>query len=231
MKNLTLTVDGYSISVRNRIGITQNFIVSAADLAAQPALLAVGVNGQVNYFTNGFNTRTRGVDVVGTYRTTLDEAAVNLTLAYNYNKSTVTKYDPQVIGPNQILDAEHLAPNHRVVFTTNWSLDGVSINVRENYYSWWLSAQDYVSTSNPVAQRFGGKFTTDLDVSYTFAKNYTLTLGAQNLLDERPDKLSSVSTPIFPLTGGSSDGQVFARNGGPFGFNGGLYYARLRVKY
>jgi iron complex outermembrane receptor protein len=231
VNNLTLTVDGYSISVRNRIGITQNFIVSAADLAAQPALLAVGVNGQVNYFTNGFNTRTRGVDVVGTYRTTLDEAAVNLTLAYNYNKSIVTKYDPQVIGPNQILDAEHLAPNHRVVFTTNWSLDGVSINVRENYYSWWLSAQDYVSTSNPVAQRFGGKFTTDLDVSYTFAKNYTLTLGAQNLLDERPDKLSSKSTPIYPLTGGSSDGQVYARNGGPFGFNGGLYYARLRVKY
>ena len=36
---------------------------------------------------------------------------------------------------------------------------------------------------------------------------------------------------LFPVVGGSADGQVYPRNGGPFGLNGGLWYARIRVKY
>ncbi|VXD06393.1 hypothetical protein SPHINGOT1_660085 [Sphingomonas sp. T1] len=35
---------------------------------------------------------------------------------------------------------------------------------------------------------------------------------------------------IYPLTGDTSDGQVFPRNGGPFGSNEGFYYTCLRVK-
>jgi iron complex outermembrane receptor protein len=226
VNKLTLTVDAYRIDVKNRIGITQNFTVTAADVAARPSLIAVGVGGQVNYFTNGFNTRTQGIDVVSTWRTTLSNADLNFSLAYNYNKSEITSYNPKVIGANQIIDAEHLAPNHRIVFAAGWSLDGLSFNVRENYYSWWKSAQDY-----GPGQTFGGKFTTDLDVSYTFAEHFTLTVGAQNFTDEHPDRLTPASVPIYPITGGTSDGQVYPRNGGPFGFNGGFYYARLRVKY
>ena len=231
---LTLTVDGYSISVRNRIGITQNFTVSALDLIAQPALAAVGLGGNINYFTNGYNTRTRGVDVVATYHTTLSDALLNFTLAYNYNKSTVTKRDTIVInGLNtfvisdpQVIDVEHLAPNHRAIFTTNWSLGDLSINARENFYSWWRDEVDY------PGQHFGSKFTTDLDVSYTFAGHYTLTVGASNLLDNHPDKIAqSSSNPIYPITGSTADGQIYPRNGGPFGFNGGLWYVRVRAKY
>ncbi|MBU3537247.1 hypothetical protein KHT87_22750, partial [Alkalihalobacillus clausii] len=66
-----LTVDAYDITVKDRIGVSQNFNVSAADVLAQPALAAVGVGGAVNYFTNGFTTETQGVDVVGTQRTHL----------------------------------------------------------------------------------------------------------------------------------------------------------------
>lgn len=223
---LTLTVDGYQIDVRNRIGISQNFAVTAADIVKQPALAAVGAGGNINYFTNGFNTRTRGVDVVATYRTTLSEALLNFTLAYNYNKSEVTKFDPLVISNAQIIDVAHLAPNHRAIFTTNWSLGDLSITARENFYSWWQNEVDY------PGQHFGSKFTTDLDVSYTFAGHYTLTIGASNLLDNRPDKIKqSSSNAIYPITDSTADGQIFPRNGGPFGFNGGLWYVRVRAKY
>lgn len=227
LRALTLTVDGYRIDVDNRIGISQTFNVTAANLIAQPALAAVGVGGAVTYFTNGFNTRTQGVDVVGTYRTTLSGANLNFTLAYNYNKSTVRSFNAGVISAAQIIDVQHLAPNHRAIFTTNWQYGDLGINVRENYYSWWSSAVDYGVTS----QHFGGKFTTDLDVSYTFAKAYTLTVGGTNILDERPDKLNTSSQVLYPLTGSSADGQIYPRNGGPFGFNGGFWYVRVRVKY
>jgi iron complex outermembrane receptor protein len=72
----------------------------------------------------------------------------------------------------------------------------------------------------------------DLDVSYTFAEHFTLTLGANNVFNTFPDKIkASPVNPIYALSGGLNDGQVYPRSGGPFGMNGGFYYARLRVKY
>nr|WP_238542283.1 TonB-dependent receptor [Sphingomonas sp. PAMC 26621] len=232
LRAMTITVDGYQINLRDRIGLTSPFIVTAADLAAQPALLPVGVDGQVQYFTNGFRTRTRGVDVVATYRTRVSEAQLNFSLAYNYNKTKVTGYDARVVSVAQLIDAENLAPKHRMVFNTGLTLGNLGFTVRENYYSSWTSAQDYGQTNGVANQTFGDKFTTDIELNYTFAKHFTLAVGAQNFLDEKPDRLNATSTvQLYPLTGGTSDGQVYARNGGPFGFNGGFYYTRLRVKY
>ncbi|MEG8027506.1 TonB-dependent receptor plug domain-containing protein [Sphingomonas aerolata] len=232
VRGMTVTVDGYRINLRNRIGLTSPFIVTAADLAAQPALLPVGVGGQVQYFTNGFKTRTQGIDVVGTYRTRFSEAELNFSLAYNYNDTKVTEFDARVVGTAQLIDAENLAPKHRVVFNAGWTLGNLSLNVRENYYSSFTSAQDYGQTNGVPNQVFSGKFVTDLELSYTFAEHFTVAVGAQNFTDEHPDRLKPTSTvQIYPLTGGTSDGQVYPRNGGPFGFNGGFYYTRLRVKY
>lgn len=36
---------------------------------------------------------------------------------------------------------------------------------------------------------------------------------------------------INPLTGGLGDGQRFPRTGGPFGYNGAFFYARVGVKF
>ena len=223
---LSLTVDGYSIRVRDRIGIRSPISVTAADIVRLPALATVGVGGDVNYFTNGFNTTTKGVDVVGTYRTGLGGGNLNLTLAYNYNKSKVTKFDPAVISAAQISDIANFAPKHRAILSGNLQLGDFTINARENYYSSWSVTNDY------PGQRFGAKFTSDLDVSYTLMEHYTLTVGANNLFNTYPDRIApTTSNPIFALTGSTADGQIYPRSGGPFGINGGFWYARLRIKY
>ena len=223
---LTITVDGYSIKVRNRIGITQNFNVTAADVVAQPALAAVGVGGVVNYFTNGFDTRTNGVDAVASYRTSLLDGPLSLTLAYSYNKSKVTSFVPGTIDAAQITNIAHLSPNHRLNLSAGWQIADFTINGRTNFYSYWRNETDY------PGQKFGSKVTADLDVSYTFAEHFTLTLGAYNIFNTHPDKIApSTSNPIYDLTGSTADGQVYPRTGGPFGINGGFWYARIRVKY
>ncbi len=224
--SLSLTMDAYSIKVRNRIGITQTFDVTAADIIALPALASVGVGGDVNYFTNGFDTTTSGLDVIGTYRTDVGAGKLNMTLAYNYNKSDVTKFDPQVISAAQRSDISNFAPRHRVILSAGLQIGDFSINARENYYSSWSVQADY------PGQRFGAKFTSDLDISYTLAEHYTLTVGANNLFNTKPDRIApTTSNPIFALTGSTGDGQIYPRSGGPFGVNGGFWYARIRVKY
>jgi iron complex outermembrane receptor protein len=223
---LTATIDGYIIKVRNRIGISQTFHVTAADIIAQPELAAVGEGGDVNFFTNAFNTSTKGIDFVGTWRHHIFDGGLTMTLAYNYNKSKVTKFDPAVISASQRIDIAHLAPNHRATLSANFLRGPWLFNARENYYGWWRDENDY------PGQKFGAKWTTDADLSYTFMQHYTLTLGANNIFNTRPDKIAnSASNPIYVLTGSTADGQVYPRLGGPFGINGGFYYVRLRVKY
>ena len=231
----TLTVDVYSIKVTDRIGISQNFAVTPADIAKQPALLAVGDGGAVNYFTNGFSTRTSGVDVVGTYRTDLGGGKLNLTLAYNYNKSKVLPgYNAAVIAPSQIYDIGHLAPAHRANFVANWRSGPFTINAAEHFYGPWGDANDYPinGSAGAIGQTFGSKFTTDLDLSYTFAERFTLTLGANNLFNTYPDRIApSLANPIYAITNSLDNGSVYPRSGGPFGFNGGFWYVRAKVKY
>lgn len=223
---LTMTVDGYIINVTDRIGISQNFTVTAADILAEPALAAVGENGAINFFTNGFNTSTKGIDVVGTWHHDVFDGNLTMTLAYNYNKSKVTKFDPGVISDAQRIDIAHLAPNHRATLSANFLRGPWTFNARENYYSWWRDEIDY------PGQKFGSKFTTDADLSYTFMQRFTLTVGANDIFNTHPDKIkNSASNPIYVLTGSTADGQVYPRLGGPFGINGGFWYVRVRVKY
>lgn len=232
---LTMTVDAYKIDVKNRIFISQNFTVTAADIVALPELASVGVGGAVQYFTNSFDTSTKGIDFVGTYRTRFVDGNLNLTLAYNYNKSKVTKTDG-TISTSQIIDIGGLAPHHRATLSANWVKEPFAVNARENYYGSWVDAEDYPfrdTSGNVIAgQKFAAKFTTDLDVSYTLMRRFTLTLGAINIFNTYPTKIkASPDNPIFAITKSLSDGQVYPRTGGPFGINGGLWYVRLGVKY
>ncbi|MEQ1497243.1 MAG: TonB-dependent receptor [Novosphingobium sp.] len=223
---ITLTVDAYSIKVTDRIFISQANSVTAAHIIALPELASVGVGGDVNFFTNALDTRTQGVDVVGTYRTSLGEGKLNLTLAYNHNKNKVTRFIAGTISAGQISDAENLAPKHRLNMMANWSVGPLSINLTEHFYSSWRAEQDY------PGQLFGSKWTTDFDISYTFDDHYTFSFGASNLFNAYPDRIAaSASNPIYTITNSTADGQVYPRNGGPFGFNGGFWYGRVRIKF
>ncbi len=224
--SLTITVDAYQIDVTDRIGISQNFNVTDEDIASQPALAAVGAGGVVNYFTNGFDTTTKGIDFVGTYK--YDAAAMgrfNFTLAYNYNQSEVTKHDPAVISHAQIVDVARLAPAHRGNISVAWTGGNWAVTGRENFYSNWRDEVDYPD------QVFGAKLTTDLDVSYMLDK-VTISAGASNLFNTMPEKIAnSSSNTIYQLTNSTADGQIYPRSGGPFGLNGAFGYLRVSARF
>lgn len=231
LDDMTLTVDGYIIDVRDRIGISQTYRVTALDIAALPALSVVGLGGDVNYFTNGFNTRTKGIDAVANYRTRLLDGGLNLTVAYSYNESEVTfrrltSAGQPLISDAQVFNIANLPPRHRLNASGNWQLGDFQMNARANYFSSWANQLEY------PGQRFGGKVTADLDLSYTFAEHYTFTVGANNIFDTYPDRIApSTTNPVYALTDSLADGQIYPRSGGPFGINGGFYYVRLRVVY
>jgi iron complex outermembrane recepter protein len=222
LKDLLVTLDWYQISVKNRIGISQTFNVTQADIDNLAALSYVGAGGTVQYFTNGFDTKTKGIDLVGTYVFHLgDIGRLDTTLAYNYNKTDVTKYDPNVITQARIIDIQHYAPNNRVNFTASYAIEKFRATLHENYYGTYRDENDY------PGQLFSAKYTTDIDLSYTVWENVTAGIGGKNIFNAMPDVVNGVS----PLTGGLGDGERFPRTGGPFGFNGAFWYARVGAKF
>jgi len=226
LDNLTVTVDAYRIEVDDRIGLSQTYSVTAADIAAEPALLAVGEGGDVQYPTSAYDSRTTGLDFVGTYSSRLGSGSLDLSLAYNYNDTEVTKFDADIIGDAQRADIEGTIPKHRGTLAASYGIGGFALSVRENYYSSFSLEQEF------PGQTFGAKFTTDLEGTYTFDDTYMVALGAANLFNVYPDKIMATeANPLYVLTNSLSNGQVYPNGGGPFGSNGGFWYARLNVKF
>ena len=218
---LIITLDAYRIEVDNRIGISQQFTVTQADIDALADLAIVGVGGTVQYFTNGFDTKTEGVDLVGTYEFSVGPGSLLTTLAYNYNKSTVPSFDPLVITPARIVDIEHYAPNDRVNLNLDYSWDRLLVALGANYYGSFRNEQDY------PGQLFSSKTTVDAEFSYQITDKITASIGGRNIFDEYPDVIDGVD----PLTGGLADGERYPRTGGPFGYNGAFFYARVGVTF
>lgn len=236
--NLLVTIDAYRIEVDDRIGISQQFTVTQDDIDNLADLAYVGVGGTVQYFTNGFDTETEGLDVVGTYEFQVGPGSLLTSLAYNYNKTTVPTFDPLVITEARIVDIEHYAPNNRVNLNLDYNWERLSVSLGANYYDTFRNEQDY------AGQLFSESTTVDAEISYQITDQITASIGGRNIFDEMPDVVCPFVDAdgdtvgdlcggdfINPLTGGLGDGQRFPRTGGPFGYNGAFFYARVGVKF
>jgi iron complex outermembrane recepter protein len=80
------TIDAYQIDITNRIVYSGAFSRALLGFTADQY---VGVNN-VNFFANAANTRTRGLDIVTSFRPQIGKGALTLTAAVNFNKNIVT---------------------------------------------------------------------------------------------------------------------------------------------
>jgi iron complex outermembrane recepter protein len=228
------TVDYYNISVRDRIAITSSFNVTPAD---RIALAALGVPnaadlGQVNYFTNGFKTRTQGVDAVLSHRADGGWGTFNTSLAVNYNRTDVTERTiPAAIDVRRSLNIEGLTPKWRGVLAENWSSGMFDATARLNYFG---SITSYNNNPNAAGvidpnsiQSFRPDWSFDLEVGVTFAERFRLAVGAENLFDRYPER--DVRN-LFSQTGAAANGRIY-NDASPLSYMGGFWYIRGQAKF
>ncbi|MEO7188915.1 MAG: TonB-dependent receptor [Sphingomicrobium sp.] len=222
---INLTVDYYNIRIRDRLGLSQAFVVTAADQAALAALGVANANelNRVQYLTNAFKTRTQGVDAVLTsVLRTGSEGTFNSSLAINYNKTKVIDRDPTIVSNDRVANLEKILPKFRVNFTETWTKGRLSLLARLNYYDSFT-----VTSSSGSAQKFGNEFIADAEATYKLTDNLNLSAGVQNLFDNYPDKdLRSID----PNTGLPGNGNQYI-DASPFGYSGGFWYLRAGVKF
>jgi iron complex outermembrane receptor protein len=222
-----LSVDGYQITVRNGLTLSENIRAGVGNSEVDTILAPYGVQA-ARFFLNGVKTRARGIDVVGEYR--LDTASAglfNFTLAGNYSDVQVLKFPtntatlqnpPALFARTTKKTIEDGTPPFKITGTLDWSLANVGLTVRGTYYG------DVTQPSSTPANDLhtGEHLITDLEARINAADQFHFALGVNNLFDVYPDKvpaaLDASGVTAFPFYS-------------PFGFNGRYLYVRVGVDW
>lgn len=239
---LNITVDAYQIKLKNRIvgtgsiqGLSSGAVVDQSVLDAiaahgnvlDPYVLSVGDAG-ISLFTNGADTRTRGVDVTAAYTTPVGDGSILWSLSANYNETKITKLripsDLYAADARSIL--EDASPKYKVIAGALFSLSGFSVNLRETFYGKTSQVVIFGNTTPTVS--VGAAAITDLEASYTLNDKITLTVGANNLLNKKADTMPN-DPDDFPIDGSRVLDAPISIS--PYGINGGYYYGRISFKF
>jgi iron complex outermembrane recepter protein len=240
--NFTVTADYFHIRIDDRIILGATF-----DDDATLALLAdAGITdvGGVQYFTNGLDTRTQGVDITGNLQVAAGATGrLDLNGSLNFTHNEIVRLDsiPQVLrdaGSTEpglldtvtVIAIEDERPDWRATLQANYVLGRVSALGRFSYFGSFSSAQP--GFCDLCREDYGGKGLVDTELGYQF-NLVKLAVGVRNLFDTYPDQPSSDRD-----TGLGGTSAEFNNNFGtfpwaaasPFGYNGRFVYARSEVQ-
>ncbi|WP_159018539.1 TonB-dependent receptor [Algibacter sp. L3A6] len=216
---LKITIDGYMVNVDDRVGITRSYTPSTTE---QQDIFDAAAAGAAKFFTNGFDTESRGLDIVIDHKTSIGtNGTLNNILSGTFSKTEV-KNVKSILG-TEILDEtlkgyiEDAMPRAKVNLTNNYSNGDWNFMLRNVYFG-SVNDPDFRGSTTPVT--YGEKIITDLSLTYSFSDNLKLTAGANNLLDVYPDEV--------PFEGSQYGDQfIFSRRTSQFGFNGRYVFGRL----
>ncbi|MFK0093592.1 TonB-dependent receptor plug domain-containing protein [Pseudomonas sp. NPDC090592] len=224
---LSFTADAYVINVRDRITLTGTLL---GDEVTQ-ALLANGIDSTAGgrYFTNGANTRTKGLDLVGNFDQDLGNwGQMKWTAAFNWNQTQILSYKQNVNiqGTDyNLMDRQarnfltEVQPHTKLILGANWQRERWTSNLTLTRYGSWREVNS--ATDRSLDREYKARWITDIDVGYQLTKDLNLAVGAQNLFDVYPERQNPSSKTMTKGYGAYS----------PYGFTGGYYFTRLTYNF
>lgn len=237
---LNVTVDYYNIKISDRIVLTEN--LQGADVVA--ILQAAGVVGtSARFFINGIDTKTEGVDVVASYRLPdFGAGRFTLTAGYNINDTSIT--DRRTFSG---FTAERLfarpesfrltdgQPSNKLNLGLDWELAPFGATLRANRFG---SVFLPVGSNRDISIDKGAapgditltpKWVVDLELRVNPIESVQVAFGANNLLDEYPDRLPFGTVGGFNF--GLNNSFLPYSSQSPFGFSGRFLYGRISVDF
>ena len=207
---LKFTVDYFRIDLSNRLALTRSFVLSPEEAEN---LIAEGVTSARNlqnfrFFTNDFETRTQGIDLVVTYKPAALSGDTTFDFLFNHTDTEVTEFNRDVLDTERIRRLQKAVPGTRWNFTMHHGLSRWRLLGRLSYYGDWYDSRD--------VRVYNGEYLFDFEASYPLSESITFTVGVQNLFDNQPQE-----NPNASATGNRYSAYT------PFNYNGAFYYVRL----
>jgi len=216
---LSATLDIYRIDLEDRISLSGSF---AIDDAQRQELADAGLVGAdsfttIQFFTNDFETKTTGIDLIVNYPFEIGSGSSNLALAANWNETEVTERS-DITSDSQAFSLENGLPQTRASVTWDHATDNWRGLLRANYYG------DSTSRLFGCCDLPTGTGTTfDAEFGYNVTDEFEVSVGGQNIFNELPTDVSNegisgaVGTRYAPET--------------PWSFNGAFWYARASYNF
>jgi iron complex outermembrane receptor protein len=216
---LSGSFDAYQIDVDNRFSTSPTITVTPAIRAQLTQLGVPGASAftSISWYTNDFDTRTSGFDVVMTYARDLGEGRLNLTGAYNYNE-TVVRRGSISTNLTQKRNFEESRPRNNLTGTATYAQGRFELMGRIRYFGGWTDSTG--NATGEIFQSFGAVMFADVALTFRATRQVSLRVGAENVFDKYPDEA------VFQ----ASRGLVYSRNS-PYDTNGGQYYARVDFRF
>ena len=225
-RNWTTSVDLYRIDIDDRVVFSSNLQLANAP-ALSGALASQGIFvGAARYFTNAVDTRTKGVDIVSTYRLNLTQGArADFTLAYNHNDNEVLRVaaTPAVLAAQKLVLADRQtisrltvgSPKDKLSLTGDYTQglwNGHAMVTRYGKFT--------VPQNDPTLdQNYDPQWVLDLAASVRVAQQWRLTAGIDNVTNRYPAQVTSLGNLNV---NGTQPYSVWAPNG----FNGRFFYLK-----
>jgi iron complex outermembrane receptor protein len=222
-KNLSITLDYYNITIKDRIVYSSSITTDDRKLANPVTELgrilkgaSVGAGNfdleSVQFFINGIKTQTQGFDMVANYKNiSLGKGKLGVNFAGNYtvsNKIVGTPNDPSAIksAGATILSTQikslltESRPEFKFVLGFDYTVNKFGLSLNNTLFgpTRFQDLDNGGRVMNNIKQVFTTAVVTDLNVGYNLTEKVSVSIAANNLFNVLPKwKLE--------LTGNSSD--------------------------
>ncbi len=222
-EGLSITLDAYRIDIDDRIGLSTDFALSDAQRAQLSAIdvpLASELT-HVRFYTNSFDTRTQGLDLVAAWRGTAGPGRVGVTLAGNYNETEFRRFDPALFNEPTRVGFLETIPNFTTHLSADYELGRWRLTGRARHFGSWTYVAN-TSAASPVYEVIGAETFFDLIGSFELADNINVSVGVENLLDNYIQEVGLVTV--------RNNGRRYP-GGAPYENDGRQLYARIGFRF
>ena len=221
--NFSASVDAYFVAIKDRIILSGNFDASS---------LGFGLDN-VQFFANGVDTETKGLDMILNWKKVLDKSKISIHLSGNVNYMKLTEIKNNELDADTFFDARDQqfllgsAPKSKFNLSFNYEFKKLETSINFTRFSRiklidWQIREDVANFNNSASERLNAatdiykpKVTTDLHFNYQLNTATNLQLGVNNIFNIYPSRQNG-----YTDSGGLWDATQM-------GTNGAFYYIKL----
>lgn len=257
-KNFTITLDYFSINVKDRIVYSSSISSSDPNSTLGRILTQAGVR-TVQFFINGIETKTSGLDYVISYRNVAaGRGKLGFNLAGNFmlqNKIVGTPADPAAIksAGSSILNTQikslltESRPKYKSILGIDYTQGKWNVNLNNTLFgkTAFQDLDNGGADMENIKAEFKPAVVTDLSVGYMFSDKVSVMLNANNILNVLPkwDLVplnakgeAAISNPeakalLRGFLGFSGRYDILGYNGSQFSQLGTMFNANIQIKF
>lgn len=224
---LSVTADLYHIKIKDRIVLSGQFNEdNYPALAAKLATLGVGA---AQFFVNSVDTKTQGLDLTASHKSTVFGNKLTTFLAANFSKTEVTAihtptalqgFEDVLLSERERLFMEQGGPRRKATLGFNYVTGPLETEFKIIHFGPQTLGTWSGTAAGVPNQKYEAKTSADLGFTYAITPKAKFSIGAANIFDVHP----SVQDPNETDNG-------FKYESVQFGLNGVSYFARLHVKF